>query len=258
MATEIVYGMNPVLELLRAQKRRCHEVFVSALRNEADAKLVREVAEHAGVTVKSISKEEINKISRVEKNQGIAARCDPYQYADLEDILETALKDERKGFIVILDGITDPQNLGSLVRTASLMGVHGLILPRDNSAQVNPTVVKASAGATEHQAIVQVTNISRTITYLKGKGFWTAAAVGESADSLYLHDFKGYNLAIVLGSEGHGIRRLIRERCDYLLSIPMGGPIKSYNVSVAGALFMGEVARQRWVSPHAKSVPESV
>jgi len=163
---------------------------------------------------------------------------------------------ERKGFIVILDGITDPHNLGSLIRTALLMGVDGIILPKDNSAVVGPTVVKVSAGSTEHLKIAQVTNITSTIRYLKDRDFWIAGAAAEGATSIYQHDFIGINVALVLGAEGAGIRRLVKENCDYMLSIPMEGHIASYNVAVAGALFMGEVARQRWISLHAKSVPK--
>ena len=256
-SSEIIYGTNPVLEALRAGKRRCHQLFVSEGRREADVKAVEGEAARRRVPVKRVPREELTKLAETEKNQGVALRCDPFSYDGLEALVERALSDERKGFLVVLDGITDPQNLGSIVRTAHLMGVHGIILPRDNAAGVTPAVVKSSAGATEYLPIAQVTNIAETLRYIKERGFWVTGAAGESSDMIYLHDFKGYNVALVLGAEGSGIRRLVRERCDYLLSVPMEGAVGSYNVSVAGALFMGEVARQRWLSIQAKSVPKS-
>lgn len=256
-STEIICGMNPVLEVLRAKRRHCHGIFITDGRKGSDVKRAEEEAARHGVSIKRISKEELFKLTATDKHQGIAARCDPYPYSTIEDIVHIAIKDDRKGFIVILDGITDPQNLGSIVRTANLMGVHGLIIPRDNAAPVNSTVVKASAGATEYLHMAQVTNLARTIVYIKEEGFWVSGADGASHDMLYSHDFKGYNTAIVLGSEGSGMRRLVKERCDHLLAIPMEGSIESYNVSIAGAIFMGEVARQRWLSLPAKSVPKT-
>lgn len=254
-ATEIIYGLNPVLEVMRAGKRRCHKVYVAAGRRESDAKAVEEEAARRRVPLSRLTRDEITKLAATEKHQGVALQCDAFPYAELETMLESALSDPRKGFLVILDGVTDPHNLGSIVRTAHLMGVHGVVMPRDNAAAVTATVVKSSAGATEYLPIAQVTNVAETLRYIKERGFWVSGAVGETDKSLYLHDFKGDNVALVLGAEGGGIRRLVRERCDHLLSIPMGGAVGSYNVSVAGALFMGEVARQRWLSGLAKTMP---
>ncbi|MFA4875244.1 MAG: 23S rRNA (guanosine(2251)-2'-O)-methyltransferase RlmB [bacterium] len=243
---EIIYGVNPVLEALRSGRRRCHEVILASGKKE---KLVARVAEEAtrnGVQVKQASREEIGRLARTDKHQGVAARVDPFDYASLQGVVEAALRDERKAFLLILDGITDPQNLGSLIRTAYLLGVHGVILPRDNAASVTPAVVKASAGATEYLPIVQVTNLTNTIRYFKEKGMWVAAAEASGEKTIYQADFKGFNIVVVLGSEGAGVRRLIKENCDYILSIPMyAKAIESYNVAAAGALFLGEVSRQR-------------
>lgn len=244
---EYIYGLNPVLELMRAGRRRCHEIFVSINRKEADAKRVQDEAALHRIPIKYLTRDELTHISHIEKHQGVVARCDSYPYAVFEDVVRAASSDPRKGFLVILDGITDPQNFGSLVRTAHLMGAHGVVIPRDNAVSVTPTVVKTSAGATEYLPIVQVTNIANSISHIKDKGFWVAGADGNSKENIYLHDFRGCNTAIVIGAEGEGIRRLVRERCDYLLSIPMEGAVGSYNASVAGALFMGEVARSRWL-----------
>lgn len=248
--------MNPVLEALRAGKRRCHQVFIASGRREADARRLEEEARRRRVPVKSLPREELTALAGTDKHQGAAARCDTFPPAILEEVVDAAIASPHKGFVVLLDGITDPQNVGSIARTAHLMGVHGLILPRDNAAPISPTVVKASAGATEYLPIAQVTNLAETIRYIKDKGFWVVGAIGESENSIYIHDFQGYHVALVLGSEGKGLRRLVRERCDHLLSIPMEGNISSYNVSVAAALFMGEVSRQRKLFYHAKSVPE--
>lgn len=256
MPTEIIYGVNPILEVLRAGRRRCHELIIAAGRREREAHLLEEEAKRHRVPVKMLSRDELTALAGTDKHQGAVARCDPFPLASLEEIVETAIASPMKGFLVLLDGVTDPQNVGSIARTADLMGVHGLVLPRDNAAPITPTVVKASAGATEYLPIAQVTNMAESIRYIKERGFWVAGAAGESENSIYIHDFKGFHVALVLGSEGRGLRRLVRERCDHLLSLPMEGHISSYNVSVAGALFMGEVARQRRFFSLAKSIPK--
>jgi 23S rRNA (guanosine2251-2'-O)-methyltransferase len=253
--TDIIYGVHPVLETLRSGRRSCHEVFIASGRKDEEARLISEEASRRGVPVRFVDRADIGRYAGTSKHQGVAARVDPFQYAALEDIVDVARRDERKGFIVLLDGVTDPHNVGSLIRTAHLMGAHGMILPRDNAAPITPVVVKVSAGATEHLPIAQVTNISNAIKFLKENDFWIAAAEASADKSLYLHDFTGYHVALILGAEGTGIRRLVRKNCDYFLSIPMEGAIASHNVAVAGALFMGEVARQRWMAGLAKVVP---
>lgn len=245
MPTEIVSGKHAVLELLRAKKRRCYEVWVSESKKEKIVAEIEEAAKKNKVPVKFVSSEEIASLSFIDKHQGVAARCDPFVFSDLAIVSKAAKSSDNKGLLLILDGILDPQNLGALIRTAHLCGVHGIILPKDNSAPVSPVTQKASSGAAEHIPIVQVTNIVSTLRQLKEEGFWIAGAAGESAQNLYLFDFTGNNYVLVLGAEGKGIRRLVRENCDYLLSIPMFGKIESYNVSVAGAIFMSEIMRQR-------------
>jgi 23S rRNA (guanosine2251-2'-O)-methyltransferase len=253
--TEVIYGVHPILEMLKAGRRRCHKVFVASGRRAADQERISDEAARRQVPLEVVERSDIDRLANTEKHQGVAARVDPFAYASIEEIVGRAAKDDSNGFIVILDGVEDPHNVGSLVRTASLMGVHGIVIPRDKAAGITPTVVKVSAGAAEHLPIASVTNINSAISQLKEKGYWISAAAGEASEPLYQHDFKGYNVAIVLGAEGRGVRRLVRERSDYLLSIPMQGNIESYNVSVAGALFMGEVARQRWLETHAKDIP---
>jgi 23S rRNA (guanosine2251-2'-O)-methyltransferase len=242
---DTIYGINPVLEVLRSGRRRCLEVLVAEGLKDANARQLEGLAARKGVKLSRVKKEEIGRRAGTTSHQGVAARVDPYPYAELEDVVTTALKDDRKAFLVILDGITDPHNMGSIIRTAHLLGVHGVIVPKDNSCPITPAVVKASAGATEYLPVVQVTNIAHTVNLLKDKGIWIAAAEGDSETSVYDNDFAGYHFAVVLGSEGKGVRRLVRERSDFLVNIPMEGEVGSFNVSVAGALIMGEIARQR-------------
>lgn len=257
-STEIIYGINPVIEMLRAGRRRCHEVIIAEGRKEADAGRVRDEAARRGAKIKTVSRDEMSELCGTGKNQGIAARCDPYPYSGPKDIIVAALRDPRKGFVLILDGITDPQNLGSLVRTSHLMGVHGVIIPKDNAASITPVVVKASAGATEYQKIAQVTNIAVALLDLKDNDFWVFGADGSSKNLIYSQEFNNCNVAVAMGAEGRGLRRLVKERCDQLLSIPMEGVVGSYNVSVAGALFMAEVVRSRWFSSSRKNRTEGL
>jgi len=244
-STEIIYGASPVIESLRAGRRACHEVLISLGRKESLASKVAELAKDRGAPVRYVAKEEIAKAADTPKHQGVAARVDPYPYVELEELVRSAVADPRKAFLLVLDGITDPHNLGSLMRTAHLMGVHGIVMPRDNQALVTPVAVKSSAGASEYLPTARVTNLARTLGYLKEEGIWIAGLAAPGEKTIYDNNFKGLNIAIVLGSEGKGLRRLIKEACDFLLFIPMEGEILSYNVSVAGALAMAEVVRQR-------------
>ncbi len=242
---DTIYGVNPVRETLRSGRRRCRELFLTEGLKGKTSAMIEALAEERKIPVRRVPKDDLARRAGTHLNQGVGAAVDPYPYVSLEDLLVTALKDERKAFLVILDGVTDPQNMGSILRTAHQLGVHGVIVPKDNSCPVTPAVVKASAGASEYIAVTEVTNIANTVNILKEKGVWVAAADSDAEQSLYESEFAGYHFAIVLGSEGKGVRRLVRERCDFLLRIPMEGMIDSFNVSVAGALIMGEMARQR-------------
>lgn len=244
-AYEIIYGINPVQEALRSGRRSCHEICVADNIKRATIERLEGLAREKRVRIKRLKKEELCRRAGTGSHQGVCASVDPFPYATLEDVLATSLSDERKSFLVILDGITDPQNMGSIIRTAHLLGAHGVIVPKDNSCPITATVVKVSAGATEYLPVARVVNIANTINYLKDKGIWVAATDSDADKSLYDNEFAGYHYAIVLGAEGKGIRRLVRERCDILLNIPMEGKIDSFNVSVAAAIMMGEISRQR-------------
>lgn len=244
--TEVVGGKNVVLEILKARRRRCHEIFLVQGKKEKIVALVESEAKSNNIPIRNITLGEMNSLCSVLKHQGIAARVDAFQFTPVEKIVKIAKDDPSKGFIVVLDGVLDPHNLGSLIRSAHILGVHGVILPKDNSAPLSPTAVKTSAGACEYLPIAQVTNIVNALKDLKTNDFWVVGAEGTSKDNIYRYDFKGNNYVLVLGGEGKGIRRLVRETCDHLLSIPMLGSVASYNVSVAGAIFMAEIMRQRY------------
>jgi 23S rRNA (guanosine2251-2'-O)-methyltransferase len=165
-------------------------------------------------------------------------------YVDLEDILSRPKEEMTKALFLILDGIQDPQNFGSLIRTALGCGVHGIIIPKDRAVGITPTVIKASAGATAHLPIAKVTNLSRTIEALQKVGIWVYGASGEAKEKLYELDLS-MDVAIVIGAEGKGIRPLVKKKCDRLFSIPMKGPLTSFNASVSGGMILYEAMRQR-------------
>ncbi len=247
MSTEILCGKHAVLEALKAGKRKCQEIWIAQGRKEKAVEKITKLAKQKSIQFKFVKNEQLSQIASLEKHQGIAARFSAYKFAAISNLLEKTSEKSANNLILVLDGISDPQNLGSLVRTAHLLGVNGLILPKDRSATITPLVVKASAGATEYLDIVEVTNLVNTLKDLKNEGYWIAGAAGEASQNLYQFDFTGQNLALVLGSEGKGLRRLVRENCDFLLYIPMLGTIESYNVSVAGAIMLAEAMRQKHV-----------
>jgi len=177
-------------------------------------------------------------------HQNVLAVIEEIPYADIRSILSFWKRSERKAFLLILDGMQDPQNFGSLIRTALGCGVHGIIIPKDRAVGITPAVMKASAGAAAYLPITRVVNISATIEDLKKEGIWVYGATGEIRDLIYQFDLN-IDVAIVIGSEGKGIRPLVKKRCDRLFSIPMKGPVSSFNASVSGGMILYEVMRQR-------------
>lgn len=251
-----VYGFNPVLEFLRAGKRRCRSIMIARGKNECDGERIISEAKKRGIKVEMVEKNLLNDRVRTDKHQGVVAEVDPYPYVDLDHAVRKR-NPAQPGFVLILDGIQDPQNLGSIIRTAHMMSIDLVIIPKDRSALVTGTVVKASAGATEYVDISMVVNLARSIDALKEVGFWVYGAAGEAAEDLYRSDFKGHSIAIAMGAEGEGLRRLVRERCDKLIAIPMSGAVGSFNVSVATALILGEVHRQRHLEKYANPGPKT-
>ncbi len=231
--SEIVYGVRPVVEALRAGRREVFDILDSTGNEE-----IRRFAAERGARVKKLPRSEIGHLARGGTHQGVAARCGPYPYAELDDVL--AAPDP---LIVVLDGVTDPHNLGAVLRVADGAGASGVVIPKDRAVGVTAAVVKASAGASEHVSVARVTNLRRSIDRIKGAGLWVYAAEVEGEECTAL-DLTG-PVALVLGSVGRGVRRLVREGCDGTISIPMLGAVGSLNVSVAAAVLLYEARRQR-------------
>lgn len=239
-----IYGVNPVTEALRSGTR-IERVLVSESRADKTVSSIIKAASDKGIEVRSVPEDELRRLAKTEKHQGVAAiLAGDFSYKDLEDLIHAWKDSKTQAFFLILDSIQDPQNLGSLVRTANAAGVHGIIIPKDRASEVTSTVVKTSAGATEVTPIARETNITRAIERLKEEGVWVAAIEAGCRDTIYSADLNR-DLALVIGSEGRGIRRLVRESCDFCVSIPMYGEISSLNAAQAGAVALFEARRQR-------------
>lgn len=240
----VIYGVNPVMEALRSPDR-IERIMIADSRADKTAFEVIKTSKGKGIDVKKVPNEEIDRLTGTRKHQGIAAvLIGEFVYKDIEDLISIWKRSNELAFFLILDSIQDPQNLGSLIRTANAAGMHGIIIPKDRATEVTPAVVKASAGATEHVAIARETNLTRAIERLKEENVWIAGIEADCREDIYTEDLKR-DLAIVVGSEGKGIRRLVRESCDFCLSIPMAGKVNSLNAAQAGAVAMFEARRQR-------------
>jgi 23S rRNA (guanosine2251-2'-O)-methyltransferase len=240
----VLYGINPVREALTVRPGDIHALYLARERQEAHTREILSLAGRHGVPVKEVERRELAKLAKTASHQGIVAPAEPYPYRTVEDIVGCWRESGTRLLLLVLDGIQDPQNLGSLVRTGHLFGALGVVVPKDRAANVTPTVAKASAGAIEHTAIAKVVNVAATLDGLKKEGVWIAGACADGDTSLY--DLDGtLDLALVIGSEGKGIRPLVRKKCDFAVTIPMEGKIGSLNASVAGAVALAEIARQR-------------
>ena len=212
------------------------------LRDAAFLSVIRE-AKNAGVRVDTVPKEKIQKMSRTGKHQGIVALLSDWTYYEPEDLLAEAERRGEAPFLFLLDGIEDPHNLGAIIRTANLSGAHGVIIPKNRAVSVNATVVKSSAGAANYTKIARVTNLGRTIDELKARGVWFVCA---DMDGALMYDLKLTGpIGLVIGAEGKGVSRLVREKCDMTACIPMKGDIDSLNASVAAGVLAYEIVRQR-------------
>ncbi len=238
-----VEGRNPVLEALRA-KRPIEKVLIAKGELTGSIKEIIRLAKQEKYPIQYVDRQRLDEISASHSHQGVIAMASAHSYVEVEDIIQRARKAEEDGFLVILDEIVDPHNLGSILRTSDACGVHGVIIPKRRAVGLTPVVVKSSAGAIEYVPVAKVTNIAQTIDYLKDQGYWIAGADMEGRDYYYQADLRG-PIAIVIGSEGKGIGRLVKEKCDFLLRIPMKGGVSSLNAAVAGAILLYEVRRQR-------------
>lgn len=240
----VVYGINPVTEAL-ASGEGIEKVVVSSSRSDKSINEILSSARSRGIRVEVSPPEELKRLVSTDKHQGaVAILKGAFRYREMEDLIEAWKKSFDPAFFLILDSIQDPQNLGSLVRAADAAGVHGIIIPRDRASEVTPVVAKASAGATEHALIAREVNITRAIERLKVENVWVAGIEAGRGEVIYKADLNR-DLAIVVGSEGKGIRRLVLEACDFLVSIPMAGKISSLNAAQAGAIALFEAQRQR-------------
>lgn len=238
----IVIGKNPVIELLKGN-REVKEVYISSSRSDL-ANEIGILAGRRGIRVNTISKEEIDERIGKDNHQGVFAVTKPYEYSSVQAILEEARIKGEEPFIIILDGIEDPHNFGAIARTSECVGADGIIISKNRSCGITPTVYKTSAGAIENIKIARVTNIGRTIDELKESGVWIAACDMNGEDFFESNNLDG-SVAIVIGNEGRGISRLIKEKCDFTISIPIQGKINSLNASNAAAIVMYEIRRRR-------------
>jgi 23S rRNA (guanosine2251-2'-O)-methyltransferase len=241
---QVIFGIHAVEEALAARERAFEYVGVAPGRGDARIRKIVQLCRAAAVPVRTVPRDQLTQLAQTGNHQGVVAVTAEKRYSDLEELLRHLRG--RHAFIVVLDSVEDPHNLGAIIRTAEGAGVDGIIIPERRATGVTSTVVKASAGATEYLPIAKVTNIGRTIEDLKARNIWTVG-LDERGEKLYDQiDFK-MDCALVLGAEGHGLHEQIRKKCDFLVSIPMAGKVPSLNVSVAGAIVMYEVARQRRV-----------
>jgi 23S rRNA (guanosine2251-2'-O)-methyltransferase len=241
---EYIWGRNPVLETLHSVRQVKRILLVEGLRDASALKAIVQEAEQRHIPIDIVPRSRLDQLSRGAVHQGCVAQVAERSYATTDELLAYAQGRNEAPFLLLLDAIQDVNNLGSLLRTAEAAGVHGVILPEHRAAEVNATVVKTSAGATEHLRIAQETNLTRTIEYLKKQNVWVVGLAGE-AETLYTRADLTGPLALVVGNEGKGISRLVREHCDLLIKLPMYGDVNSLNAAVAGSIALYEALRQR-------------
>ncbi|WKY45405.1 23S rRNA (guanosine(2251)-2'-O)-methyltransferase RlmB [Eubacteriaceae bacterium ES2] len=240
--TFIIVGKNPVLEALRSEQA-IDKLLILKDNTDHVLKKITDQAKKQNIIVQSTEKARLEALAAGQVHQGIVAMMAPFPYSSVEEILEKAKKKAKDPFIVILDHLTDPHNLGAIIRSANLCGADGVIIPQRRSASLTATSVKASSGAVAHTLIAKVNNLSQCIESLKKKGVWVAAA-DMDGQAYYMADFKGA-LAVVIGNEGSGISQNIKKQCDFSVSIPIYGEIDSFNASAAAAIILSEAAKQR-------------
>lgn len=242
--SEIIYGIHPVFEALNAARRRFFELLIEKKKTSGRITKIISLAESRKLPLRRMKSDQIVALIETGAHQGVAARVSPYPFAALDDML--APDDIAAGTcgLLLLDNLQDPHNLGAIIRTASCAGINGIVLPKDRSVPPTPAVSKASAGALEHMKIARVTNMARTVTQLKERGLWIIGTDQAAQQSIYASDLTG-PAAFVIGSEQKGIRPLIKKKCDFLISIPLSGPIQSLNASVAAGIVVYEAYRQR-------------
>jgi 23S rRNA (guanosine2251-2'-O)-methyltransferase len=242
--TEILYGIHPVFEAMKAGRRRFREIYIAKEKIPPRLEPLTGLAAKRGIPVKMVSRSKLGTMSGTELHQGIGASVSQYPFAELSDIISGPKEALQDKYFLIIDSVEDPQNLGTLIRTALCAGTSGIIIPKNRAASPTPASSKASAGAIEHAHITMVTNIVSTIQTLKKYGVWIVGTDMKARESIFSTDL-AFPAAVVIGSEGKGIRPLVKKNCDLLVSIPQCGPVSSLNASAAGAVILYEVFWQR-------------
>jgi 23S rRNA (guanosine2251-2'-O)-methyltransferase len=237
-----IFGIHAVEEALAARGRKFEYIAVASGRGDARLEKIHQLCRASGIPVRSVPRDHLTRMAKTANHQGVVAVTAEKQYGDLDDLLRNQRGARR--FLLVLDGVEDPHNLGAIIRTAEGAGADGIVIPERRAVGVTATVVKASAGASEYLPIAKVTNINRAIEELKAQNIWTVGLDERGTQHYDQLDYK-MDCALVMGAEGHGLHEQVRKKCDFLVSIPMLGKVPSLNVSVAAAVVMYEVARQR-------------
>lgn len=238
-----IYGFNPVIEALESGSEIDKILLKDGIKHSKASKITA-LAKEKKIPFQFVNQSKLDTLTEGGNHQGVLAFSAVHKYYTVDEILESAAEKNEPPFIVILDSVTDPHNLGSIIRTANAAGAHGVIIPKNRSAGLSSTVFKVSAGASEYTMVAKVTNLSRTVEDLKKKGVWVAGTALEAESYHFDTDLKG-PLAVIIGSEGEGMSRILREKCDFLVKIPMLGRIESLNASVAAGILLYEAVRQR-------------
>lgn len=239
---DIIEGRNPVIEILKSG-RDINKLLVASGAKEGAIKKIIAMAKDQGIVIQYVDRKKLDSITEIGNHQGVIAYVAAHEYADMDAVLDEIQERGEKPFVLVLDEISDPHNLGSILRTADSSGVNLVIIPKRRAVGLTAAVAKTSAGAIEYVPVAKVTNIANTIEKLKERNIWVYGA-DMNGDSYFNTDLTG-SIAIVMGSEGKGISRLVREKCDFIVSIPMGGNVTSLNASVAASILMYEVVRQK-------------
>lgn len=241
--SEILLGMNSVLEALKAN-RKIRVIHIARDKSDDRLQSILQLAKDQRIKVVREDRAALDRIASSKFHQGLVAEAEPYRYYSVEDMLEQARDRGEEPLLLLLDGVEDPQNLGAIIRTAECLGAHGVLIPKHGACPITPAVSRASAGASEHLKVAMVTNLVRTIKELKKQGIWIVGTDSQAPVTCFDLSYPG-PVALVIGGEGSGIRRLVRENCDYMVNIPMAGRVNSLNASVSSAICLAEIVRQR-------------
>ncbi len=241
---EVIYGINSIRDLLRQNKDGWGKIVIASGRNGSSIREIIEMARTGKIPLEFSERKSLDKLAGTPDHQGIVAFYKSFVYADLDEVIKNRNQHFNFDLIVVLDSIMDPQNLGSIIRTAHCMGANGVVIPEDRAAQVTAAVIKASAGSVGQIPVSKVVNLAQSLDYLKEKGFWVFGADAHEGSHLKDTDFI-CSVVLVLGGEEKGLRQLVKKKCDFLITIPMAGNFDSLNVSVAAGMMLYEIIRQR-------------